>query len=117
MALATGPLRNERVKLNARQPVSSSDSGVSNLETPPENGTNSLIAHAAKTVSWEDIVNDDKTTGDVLTYGLGLKAQRHSTLKTDQHQERGRRWCPPGATPSAAKSSAARRGRRWCTTA
>jgi PQQ-dependent dehydrogenase (methanol/ethanol family) len=33
-----------------------------------------------KTVSWEDIQNDDKTTGDVLTYGLGLKAQRHSTL-------------------------------------
>ena len=38
-------------------------------------------AHAAKTVSWEDIVNDDKTTGDVLTYGLGMKAQRHSPLK------------------------------------
>ncbi len=32
-------------------------------------------------VSWDDILNDDKTTGDVLTYGLGLKAQRHSTLK------------------------------------
>ena len=38
-------------------------------------------AYAAKTVSWEDIVNDDKTTGDVLTYGLGMKAQRHSPLK------------------------------------
>lgn len=37
--------------------------------------------HAAKTVSWEDIVNDDKTTKDVLTYGLGMKAQRHSPLK------------------------------------
>jgi glucose dehydrogenase len=36
---------------------------------------------AGKTVSWEDIVNDDKTTGDVLTYGLGMKAQRHSPLK------------------------------------
>jgi alcohol dehydrogenase (cytochrome c) len=31
-------------------------------------------------VTWEDILNDDKTTGDVLSYGLGLKAQRHSTL-------------------------------------
>ena len=39
----------------------------------------SAIAAGAK-VSWEDIVNDDKTTGDVLTYGLGMKAQRHSTL-------------------------------------
>ena len=33
-------------------------------------------------VSWDDIRNDDKTPGDVLTYGLGIKAQRHSTLKT-----------------------------------
>jgi alcohol dehydrogenase (cytochrome c) len=37
--------------------------------------------HAARTVTWEDIVNDDKSTGDVLTYGLGVKAQRHSALK------------------------------------
>jgi PQQ-dependent dehydrogenase (methanol/ethanol family) len=37
-------------------------------------------AQASK-VSWEDIANDDKSTGDVLTYGLGVKAQRHSTLK------------------------------------
>jgi PQQ-dependent dehydrogenase (methanol/ethanol family) len=40
----------------------------------------SPTAQASK-VSWDDIVNDDKTTGDVLTYGLGVKAQRHSTLK------------------------------------
>lgn len=40
-------------------------------------------AHAAGAkVTWDDIRNDDKTPGDVLTYGLGLKAQRHSTLKT-----------------------------------
>ena len=39
----------------------------------------SAVAAGAK-VSWEDIVNDDKTTGDVLTYGLGMKAQRHSPL-------------------------------------
>jgi glucose dehydrogenase len=37
-------------------------------------------AHAGKTVSWEDLLNDDKTPQDVLSYGLGLKAQRHSTL-------------------------------------
>ncbi|MCK6395134.1 methanol/ethanol family PQQ-dependent dehydrogenase [Zoogloea sp.] len=40
-------------------------------------------AQAAGTkVTWDDIRNDDKTPGDVLSYGLGLKAQRHSTLKT-----------------------------------
>lgn len=33
---------------------------------------------AGKTVSWEDIARDDKSPGDVLTYGLGLKAQRFS---------------------------------------
>lgn len=37
---------------------------------------------AGSKVSWDDIRNDDKTTGDVLTYGLGLKAQRHSTMET-----------------------------------
>ncbi len=37
-------------------------------------------AMAGKTVSWEDILNDDKTPGDVLSYGLGLKAQRFSPL-------------------------------------
>jgi alcohol dehydrogenase (cytochrome c) len=35
---------------------------------------------AAKNVSWDDIKNDSATTDDVLTYGLGLKAQRYSTL-------------------------------------
>jgi alcohol dehydrogenase (cytochrome c) len=39
----------------------------------------SAVAAGTK-VTWEDIVNDDKTTGDVLTYGLGMKAQRHSPL-------------------------------------
>ena len=40
-------------------------------------------AQAAGTkVTWDDIRNDDKTPGDVLSYGLGLMAQRHSTLKT-----------------------------------
>ncbi len=38
-------------------------------------------AHAAgKAVTWEDVANDDKSTTDVLTYGLGMKAQRHSKL-------------------------------------
>jgi alcohol dehydrogenase (cytochrome c) len=34
----------------------------------------------AGTVSWDDIVNDDKTPGDVLMYGMGVQAQRYSTL-------------------------------------
>lgn len=40
----------------------------------------SLPAIAATNVTWEDIANDHATPGDVLSYGLGLKAQRHSTL-------------------------------------
>lgn len=34
-----------------------------------------------KKVSWEDLLNDHKTNGDVLSYGKGLKAQRWSTLE------------------------------------
>ncbi|ATE62500.1 methanol/ethanol family PQQ-dependent dehydrogenase [Thauera sinica] len=41
----------------------------------------SLPAAAGADVSWDDIANDHKTPGDVLSYGLGLKAQRHSPLK------------------------------------
>ncbi len=39
------------------------------------------VQAAGKTVTWDDIANDHKTTGDVLSYGLGLKAQRHSPAK------------------------------------
>lgn len=35
----------------------------------------------AKDVSWDDIANDANTPGDVLMYGMGLKAQRYSPLK------------------------------------
>ncbi|TDU26769.1 methanol/ethanol dehydrogenase mdh2 apoprotein [Panacagrimonas perspica] len=42
-----------------------------------------LSGHAqAAGVTWDDIANDDKTPQDVLSYGLGLKAQRNSPLKT-----------------------------------
>ncbi len=34
----------------------------------------------SKGVTWEDIANDDKTPGDVLSYGLGLHSQRYSAL-------------------------------------
>ncbi len=33
------------------------------------------------TVSWDDIARDDATPKDVLSYGMGLKGQRFSTLK------------------------------------
>lgn len=36
--------------------------------------------HGEKPVTWNDIINDDKTTGDVVTYGLGVQAHRYSTL-------------------------------------
>ena len=42
----------------------------------------SFPAAAVTDVTWEDIANDHMSTGDVLSYGLGLKTQRHSTLKT-----------------------------------
>ena len=32
-------------------------------------------------VSWDDLAKDDRSTGDVLSYGLGLKAQRYSPAK------------------------------------
>ena len=38
-------------------------------------------AHAVTAVTWDDIVRDHETTADVLTYGMGLKAQRYSPLK------------------------------------
>ena len=38
-------------------------------------------AHAVTNVTWEDILRDQESTGDVLTYGMGLKAQRYSPLK------------------------------------
>lgn len=45
-------------------------------------GSMAVPAEAAvKPVTWDDIVRDHETPGDVLTYGLGLKAQRHSPLK------------------------------------
>lgn len=38
------------------------------------------MADAPRPVTWEDIANDAKTTGDVLMYGMGLDAKRHSAL-------------------------------------
>ncbi len=38
--------------------------------------------NAGAVVSSTDILNDAKTTGDVVSYGLGTRGQRYSTLKT-----------------------------------
>jgi alcohol dehydrogenase (cytochrome c) len=35
-------------------------------------------AAQAKSVTWEDIADDHKTTGNVLQYGMGTNAQRWS---------------------------------------
>ncbi|WP_424196244.1 methanol/ethanol family PQQ-dependent dehydrogenase [Ampullimonas aquatilis] len=43
--------------------------------------TFSMSAFAASQVTWNDILNDDKTTSDVLQYGMGVKAQRYSPAK------------------------------------
>ncbi|GAP36928.1 methanol/ethanol family PQQ-dependent dehydrogenase [Piscinibacter sakaiensis] len=44
-------------------------------------GGTALAAQGSRPVTWDDIANDHRTGQDVLTYGLGLKAQRHSPLK------------------------------------
>ncbi|WP_375464761.1 hypothetical protein [uncultured Methylobacterium sp.] len=36
---------------------------------------------SGKGVTWEDILNDQSTNDDVLMYGMGVKAQRYSTLE------------------------------------
>ena len=62
----------------------------------------------ALAVTDQDLLNDAQTPGDVLTYGLGYKAQRFSPL--DQiSRPRSSIWYRPGPCPSAARSSAARK--------
>ena len=43
-------------------------------------GIGSLGTAQAKDVTKEDILNDAKTPGDVVSFGLGTQGQRHSTL-------------------------------------
>ena len=42
-----------------------------------------FAAHAAETkpVTWEDILNDETTTGDVVNWGMGVRNHRYSTLE------------------------------------
>ncbi|MEQ1577931.1 MAG: methanol/ethanol family PQQ-dependent dehydrogenase [Hyphomicrobium sp.] len=39
------------------------------------------VAPAGKAVAWEDIINDEKTTGDVVSWGMGVRNHRYSTLE------------------------------------
>ncbi|WP_367396910.1 methanol/ethanol family PQQ-dependent dehydrogenase [Sinimarinibacterium sp. NLF-5-8] len=39
------------------------------------------LGYAASGVTWDDIVNDEKTPENILTYGMGVQAQRFSTLE------------------------------------
>jgi PQQ-dependent dehydrogenase (methanol/ethanol family) len=43
-----------------------------------------------KPVAWEDILNDQQTNNDVLMYGMGVKAQRYSSLDKINTENVGR---------------------------
>ena len=60
-------------------------------------------AHAAKPVTWEDIANDHKTTGDVLSYGLGLTAQRYSPARHARRVPSDTARRPTAVTPLARR--------------
>jgi alcohol dehydrogenase (cytochrome c) len=50
------------------------------LATAAVLGIAALGSAQAKDVTREDILNDARTTGDVVSFGLGTQGQRHSTL-------------------------------------
>lgn len=39
------------------------------------------VAGSAKPVAWDDIINDEKTTGDVVSWGMGVRNHRYSALE------------------------------------
>jgi hypothetical protein len=47
-------------------------------------------AHAQKVVTWQDILDDQRTTTDVVSYGLGPRAQRYSALTKVSRENVGR---------------------------
>ena len=60
-------------------------------------------AYAGKTVSWEDILNDDKTTGDVLALmqSMGFAARTRSFRSSSRTP---RRQCSSASSPSSRAS-------------
>ena len=67
-------------------------------------------------VSIDDVLNDAKTTKDVVTAGLGGQGQRYSPLKTI-NKDNVAASCRPGRCRSAARRCAARRRSPSSTTA
>ena len=63
----------------------------------------------ALAVTDEDLLKDDQTTGDVLTYGMGYKAQRYSPL--DQISKATVKRLVPGLDPVLRRREAARPGK------
>ena len=65
------------------------------------------VPRSAGTTSRRD---DDKTPGDVLTYGLGLKgpAPQHPQDWSIRRTVNAA-WCPPGASPSGGEATAGKR--------
>jgi len=61
----------------------------------------------AKEVTDADIVNDAKTAGDVLSFGLGTQGQRFSNLAA-VNTKTVKIWSLSGPSPSVVKSNAAR---------
>ncbi len=53
-------------------------------------GAIAVAGAQATPVTWDDITKDHETTNSVLTYGLGLKGQRHSTLGQINRENVGR---------------------------
>ena len=64
-------------------------------------------AHAATPVTWDEIANDHKSTTDVLSYGMGLKAQRHSAISTAEIK------AAPTRRHAAERKSSGVRGVSW----
>ncbi len=75
-----------------------------------------LALPAIAEVTEQDILNDAKTTGRRRHLRPRPQAQRFSPIKT-LNRDNIKGLVRPGRSPSAARSSAARRARRWSRTA
>ncbi len=62
------------------------------------------------------LMDDANSTGDVLTYGMGPRAQRFSPL-TQINADNVALWYPPSPPRWVARSSAVRNRSRWSMTA
>ena len=74
------------------------------------------LAAVAGPVTDEMILNDAKSTGDVLSFGMGTQGQRYSTLNKI-NTTNIKKLFRHGPSSSAVKSSAAKSRSRWFMTA